>query len=257
MQNGLAGAPELLCGLIERQITLRDVGNEPCPDLVSDSDPPGSVRGGLLGGEQPGAEPSVDRRLRDTELARGLLDGEQAAVGVGWWRSRDPVLDAKGRDAWLVERQAGSGASALLVEDRRDLLIAGVGGELADERGGLNADDGLRVYRMRLTGKAEIPKGAPTGSGYAIIAIHRGSVVCWRFAHLHGFFNATVAQIHVGFTGRSGRVVQSLSTGPSLHHQGCIQASAAEVTAIKHDPSAYYVNVHSRLYPTGAVRGQL
>jgi CHRD domain len=115
----------------------------------------------------------------------------------------------------------------------------------------------LRVYRMRLTGKAEIPKGAPTGSGYAIIAIHRGSVVCWRFAHLHGFFNATVAQIHVGFTGRSGRVVQSLSTGPSLHHQGCIQASAAEVTAIKHDPSAYYVNVHSRLYPTGAVRGQL
>jgi hypothetical protein len=115
----------------------------------------------------------------------------------------------------------------------------------------------LRVYRVTLTGKAEIPKGPATGSGYAVIAIHRGSVVCWRFAHLRGFFNATVAQIHVGFTGRSGPILQPLSTGPRLHHKGCIHTSAAAATAIERDPSNYYVNVHSQLYLAGAVRGQL
>ena len=34
----------------------------------------------------------------------------------------------------------------------------------------------LHLYRVRLTGRAEIPKGAANGSGSAIIAIHRGSV---------------------------------------------------------------------------------
>jgi CHRD domain len=115
----------------------------------------------------------------------------------------------------------------------------------------------LHVYRVRLTGKAQIPKGAASGTGYAIIAIHPASVVCWRFAHLHGFFNATVAQIHAGGTGTTGRVLQYLSTGPRLHHQGCVKTSAAAVTAISRDPSKFYVNVHSQLYPAGAVRGQL
>ena len=83
------------------------------------------------------------------------------------------------------------------------------------------------------------------------------SVVCWRFVHLHGFLNATVAQIHVGFNGRAGRLLQLLSSGPRLRHRGCIQTSPAAVTAIERDPSNYYVDVHSQLYPAGAVRGQL
>ena len=39
----------------------------------------GACGGGLLGREQAGSEPSIDRRLRDAELGRGLLDGEQVA----------------------------------------------------------------------------------------------------------------------------------------------------------------------------------
>ena len=119
------------------------------------------------------------------------------------------------------------------------------------------SDPPLHLYRVKLTGKAEIPHGAANGTGYAIIAIHSGSIVCWRFAHLHGFSNATVTQIHAGLRGRSGKILVPLSTGPMLHHRGCVKVGAAAITAITRAPSDYYVNVHSQQYPSGAVRGQL
>lgn len=134
--------------------------------------------------------------------------------------------------------------------------IAGCGGSGSSTPSSASSPP-LHLYRVALTGAAEIPKGSTRGSGYAVIAIHRGSVVCWRFAHLHGFVNATVAQIHVGVNGESGRVLQPLSTGPRLHHRGCVRTTPATVRAIERDPPNYYVNVHSQLYPAGAVRGQL
>lgn len=88
-------------------------------------------------------------------------------------------------------------------------------------------------------------------------AIHRSSVVCWRFSHLHGFNNATVAHIHVGRKGHTGNVPVPLSTGARLHHRGCVQASTAAVRAIERNPAGYYVNIHSLQYPAGAVRAQL
>jgi CHRD domain len=115
----------------------------------------------------------------------------------------------------------------------------------------------LHLYRVKLTGKAATPVGAANGTGYAIIAIHRGSIVCWRFAHLHGFLDATVAQIHDGLQGRSGKTLLPLSTGPKLQHRGCVKVGAAAITAIERAPSHYYVIVHSQQYPSGAVRGQL
>lgn len=115
----------------------------------------------------------------------------------------------------------------------------------------------LRVYRVTLSGKAETPHGAPNGSGDAVIAIHRGWVVCWRFSHLHGFLDATVAHIHFGRKGKSGVVVVPLSVGSRLHHRGCVQASEATVITIERHPAAYYVNIHSLRFPAGAVRSQL
>jgi hypothetical protein len=68
------------------------------------------------------------------------------------------------------------------------------------------------------------------------IAIHGSSVVCWRFAHLHGFTNATFAHIHVGAKGKSGNIVVPLSPGPRLHQGGCVPVSATLVKAIEHNP---------------------
>lgn len=114
-----------------------------------------------------------------------------------------------------------------------------------------------RIYRIPLSGKAETPPGAPAGTGAAIIAFHGDSIVCWRFAHLHGFTNATFAHIHRGSHGQSGSIVVALSTGRRLHHQGCVTVSPALTKAIWSAPTRYYVNIHSARYPAGAVRGQL
>ena len=115
----------------------------------------------------------------------------------------------------------------------------------------------LRIYRVALTGTAETSPGAPSGTGAAVIAFHGSSVVCGRFAHLHGFTNATVAHIDIGVRGKSGNSVVALSTGPRLHHQGCVPVSAKLVKTIEDHPREYYVNIHSTTYPGGAVRGQL
>lgn len=115
----------------------------------------------------------------------------------------------------------------------------------------------LHIYRVGMTGKAELFHGAPNGSGDAVIAIHRGSVVCWRFAHLHGFIDATVADIQVGAKGRPGSTLVPRSTGLRVHHRGCVQPSAAAIKAIERDPAGYSVNIHSLQHPASAVKGQL
>ena len=122
---------------------------------------------------------------------------------------------------------------------------------------GANAPGPLHVYRVSLIGKAETPPGATQGTGAAIIAFHGTSLVCWRFAHLHGFSHATYAHIHSGVKGKSGKSVVPLSSSPKLHHQGCVPVSTVLVKAIERHPSHYYVNIHSKQYPNGAVRAQL
>lgn len=137
------------------------------------------------------------------------------------------------------------------------LGLAGCGGSSSGHAAG-SASGGrpLHLYRATMTGRAE-RHGAPHGVGIGLVSIHSASVVCWRFAHLHGFVHATVAHIHIGGRGKSGAIVVRLSTGSRLHHQGCTRAPASAVTAIERNPAGYYVNVHSAAYPAGAVRGQL
>src|SRR6516225_9825565 len=53
------------------------------------------------------------------------------------------------------------------------------------------------VYTVALSGRGT-PAGAPAGRGYAIIALHHRSILCFRFAHLHGFPIATKAVMYTG-----------------------------------------------------------
>jgi CHRD domain len=114
-----------------------------------------------------------------------------------------------------------------------------------------------QIYRVRLTGAAETPRGPATAVGAAVVAFHGDSSVCWRFAHLHGFTNAVSAHIQSGRGGRTGPVVIALSPGPRLHHQGCVPVNPALSRKIWAQPSTYYVNVRSQQFPQGAVRAQL
>ena len=115
-----------------------------------------------------------------------------------------------------------------------------------------------RTYRVALSGKAETPPGAPKGTGRAIVTLSgTKKQVCWTFSALKGFASPTFAHIHVGAKGSAGNVVVPLSTGAKFKPKGCVPASSGLLTAISNNPRGYYVNIHSKKYPGGAVRSQL
>jgi hypothetical protein len=111
-------------------------------------------------------------------------------------------------------------------------------------------------YAVRLSGASESPPSP--GIGYAVVAFHDGAhVVCYRFAHLHRFVDATDAHIRHGAANQVGPVVLALSAGPRLHHRGCVRAGSGLMSSIAADPGAYYVEIRSVANPHGAVRAQL
>lgn len=149
--------------------------------------------------------------------------------------------------------------AALVVSAAALAGCAGSGSGSASHRAAIPASGSrpTKIYRVHLSGANEVPHGPTAAVGAAIIAFHGAPLVCWRFAHLHGFTHATGAQIDAGATGRTGHVVISLSPGPLLHHQGCVSVTPALSRSIWADPSGYYVNVNSRRHPSGAIRAQL
>jgi len=114
-----------------------------------------------------------------------------------------------------------------------------------------------RLYTLQMTGTAVKPAGPAGAVGVGIIAFHGPSTVCWRFAHLHGFVDATSASILSGSAGHNGALSTALSAGPKLHHRGCAPIAQALSRQIWADPSAYYVTVSSAADPHGALRAQL
>lgn len=109
------------------------------------------------------------------------------------------------------------------------------------------------------TGKADA--GDTDGNGAASISIDpEAGKLC--FALVVNNIDAPVAaHIHQGTAGRNGPVVVTLqapSTGDPGSASGCVHnVDRALLQLIHAHPWAYYVNVHSGVYPDGAVRGQL
>ena len=115
-----------------------------------------------------------------------------------------------------------------------------------------------RTYVVKMTGAAETPAGAPGGTAGAVVTMStKHGKLCWTFTSLSGFSNPTFAHIHIGAAGTSGNIVLPLSTGATLQTKGCVPASATLISAIAANPHGYYVNIHSKEYPGGAVRAQL
>ena len=115
-----------------------------------------------------------------------------------------------------------------------------------------------RTYALKMTGAAETPAGAPAGTAKAVVTVSpKLGKVCWTFKSLSGVSSPTFAHIHLGAAKTSGNIVLPLSTGATLLTKGCVPASTTLINAIAANPHAYYVNIHSKQYPSGAVRAQL
>jgi hypothetical protein len=72
---------------------------------------------------------------------------------------------------------------------------------------------------------------------------------------------ATEAHIHQGAKGQTGPIVvptdQTSFNLPRPTSSGCEAIPSSLSMQIRQNPSNYYVNVHNKPYPDGAIRGQL
>ena len=126
------------------------------------------------------------------------------------------------------------------------------------------ADDGGRPLSTTLTGAEEAPgPGDANATGQADLRLNQGqNEVCFDISWADVDGTVFAGHIHVAPAGDPGPIVVTLFTGSFAGTDsvsGCAQNVDPElIKAIRHDPDAYYVNVHSRpTFPGGAVRGQL
>jgi CHRD domain len=118
------------------------------------------------------------------------------------------------------------------------------------------ASKSAMTIKAAMLGKYEVPKGSPTASGTATVKLDaKTGKVCWTFK-VKGLDTVTAAHIHKAPKAKSGKVVIAFFAG-KLKATGCVTASKSLVAAIEKTPTAYYVNIHTVKYPTGAIRGQL
>ena len=125
------------------------------------------------------------------------------------------------------------------------------------------------VFLLTLTGAEEVTStcappavcGDPDAiARMVIVVIPQRDKVCFvtRWRGIDG--TVVAAHIHPAPRGVAGPVAVPLFEGTfrsSDRTHGCVTAPAGVAAAIVADPSGYYVNIHSTVYPPGAVRAQL
>lgn len=126
------------------------------------------------------------------------------------------------------------------------------------------ADAGGRPFTTGLTGAAELPgPGDPDAVGSASLNLNQGQgTVCFSLSWEEIDGTVTASHIHVGTVSEFGAVVVPLfvdATFPGTGEtSGCTRGVEPDlIKAIRQNPSGYYVNVHSTVFPPGAIRGQL
>jgi CHRD domain len=119
-----------------------------------------------------------------------------------------------------------------------------------------------RPFSTTLTGAAEVPgPGDPDASGQASITLKQGAgQICFDLSWANVDGTVIAAHIHVGDATSAGPVVVGLFSGAfggTAASSGCVAADQNLIKTIRKDPANYYVNVHSSVFPAGAIRGQL
>jgi hypothetical protein len=108
----------------------------------------------------------------------------------------------------------------------------------------------------KLTGKQEVPgPGDRNGIGHADVKVFEAKV-CYTLK-VKRIAPATAAHIHRGVRGEAGPVVVTLKPPTDGSSSGCVNVGQALAKNLKEHPGRYYVNVHNRPFPDGAIRGQL
>jgi len=113
---------------------------------------------------------------------------------------------------------------------------------------------GTQTNQAKLTANLQPVPGATTGSGSATVTIRLGTATLCHTLTVSGLIDVEAAHIHRGST---GAVVVPLTTPTTGTSSGCGTAEKALLQEIVRSPGAFYVNVHTKMYPNGQIRGDL
>jgi hypothetical protein len=126
------------------------------------------------------------------------------------------------------------------------------------------------AIRGQLTGTSAASRGfvvavplrgttEPNASGTAVVRIRQSAgLVCYRLQVANVTLPTVAAHIHRGGVGVNGPVVVPFTApGANGESSGCQEAQAALIGEIVGNPAGFYVNVHTREHPAGAIRAQL
>lgn len=125
----------------------------------------------------------------------------------------------------------------------------------------------LATLKAKLT--TEVPgPGDPDGTGNAMIKVYK-TKLCYTLSVMN-IKPATAAHIHRGVKGHTGPIVVPTDHHSSLNpprpnsvgsssgaSSGCEAIPPALSMKLRHNSQRYYVDVHNKPYPHGAIRGQL
>jgi CHRD domain len=112
------------------------------------------------------------------------------------------------------------------------------------------------TLEANLTGKQEVPgPGDPDGRGNAVVKVYEARA-CYTL-EARRIKPATGAHIHLGLRGEAGPIVAPLKPPTDGSSKGCVAIPRALSLGLRENPAHYYVNVHNKPYPEGAIRGQL
>lgn len=132
-----------------------------------------------------------------------------------------------------------------------------LGGTLA---GAVPASAADFTFRAHLDGRSEVPgPGDRDGMGTARITVNPSADrVCFVIRTENIGLPAIGAHIHEGQPNEAGPVVVALANpDQSGIARGCVTVEHALARDIQRHPRDYYVNIHTKAFPAGAVRGQL
>lgn len=146
---------------------------------------------------------------------------------------------------------------------KKILTLAGAAVLMAAVPGAANAQSTQLANKMQITtnmsGMNEVPHGDMHGSGRATITLYpMAGKVCFSMSIKGVMGIPFAAHIHRGNVGVAGPVVIALvPPGKNGRSVGCKKAQTSLIRAIMRSPRGYYVNIHTKEYTAGALRGQL
>lgn len=128
------------------------------------------------------------------------------------------------------------------------------GGAIRGQLTGTSTDDFGWVRAVKLQGSSE-----PNATGTAVVRIRKAAgLVCYRLHAANVTLPTTAAHIHRGGAGTNGPVVVPFNApGADGNSSGCQTSTAAVIDEIIGNPAGFYVNVHTKEHPAGAIRAQL